>query len=72
MGSSTMPDGVRTILEFAESASCDTMFKMLIETIEGDKDLTIDELPTKLESLFNDANLPQRRLMLRMTKSLPL
>ena len=67
-----MPDGIRSILEIAKSATCDTMFKMLIETIESDKDLTLDELPSKLESLFNDANLPQRRLMLRITKSLPL
>ena len=67
-----MPDGLKSILEIIESATCDTMFKVLLEIIETDKDLPVVELPAKLISLFNDANLRQRRLMLSITKSLPL
>ena len=39
MNSSTMPDGVRDIVEIADSATCDTMHKMLLETLQSDKDL---------------------------------
>ena len=59
------------LLEIIESATCDGMLKMVMETINecASKKFTTKDLIEKFKGFFKDANLPQKRLMLKMTNS---
>lgn len=60
----------RDLLETIESAACDSMLKMIMETIDdSDETLSSKELFKKFKNFFTDANFLQQCLMLRMTNS---
>ena len=62
---------INDLLETIESATCDGMLKMVMETIDecASDVISTEDLIEKFKGYFKDANLPQKRLMLKMTNS---